>query len=48
MSATEQPAVLREVETVTGSDTRTLEMFGTGPKSGCEYKMTSVAFAKQS
>lgn len=44
---TKKPATLREVETITGSNTRTLEMFGKEPKSGKEYKMMSIEFTKQ-
>jgi hypothetical protein len=44
---TEKPAVLREVETITGADTKTLEMFGADPKSGKEYKMMRIELTKQ-
>ena len=42
-----KPAVLREVETVTGSKTKTLEMFGADPKSGKEFQMMRIEFTKQ-
>lgn len=45
---TKKPATMREVEKVTGPNTKTMEMFGTDPKSGKEYKMMSIAFTKQS
>jgi hypothetical protein len=38
---------MREIETVTGPNTKTLEMFATDPKSGKEYKMMRVELAKQ-
>ncbi len=43
---TKKPAVMRQVETVTGPDTKKLEMFGTEPKSGKESKMMSVELTK--
>lgn len=45
---TKKPCVLREVETVTGPDTKTLEMFSTDPKSGKEYRMMLIEFTKKS
>ena len=44
---TKKEAVMREVETRTGPNAKTLEMFAADPKSGKEYKMMSVEFAKQ-
>jgi hypothetical protein len=44
---TKKPAVMREIETTTGPNTKTLEMFTTDPKSGKEYKMMSVELTKQ-
>jgi hypothetical protein len=44
---TKKPAVMREVETITGPGTKTLEMHATDPKSGEEYKMMSVELTKQ-
>jgi hypothetical protein len=35
------------VETITGADTKTLEMFGADPKSGKEYKMMRIELTKQ-
>jgi hypothetical protein len=45
---TKKPAVLREVETITGPNTKTLEMFSTDPKTGKEYKMMSVELSRKS
>jgi hypothetical protein len=45
---TKKPTVLREVETITGPNTKTLETFGADPKTGKEYKMMSAAFTKKS
>jgi hypothetical protein len=42
-----KPAVMREVETVTGPNTKTLEMFGADPKSGQEYKMMSIQLTRK-
>jgi hypothetical protein len=39
---TKEPTVMREVETITGPNTKTLEMFATDPKSGKEFKMMRV------
>jgi hypothetical protein len=44
---TKKPAVLREVDTITGPKTKTLEMFGADPKSGKEYKMMSIELTKE-
>jgi hypothetical protein len=41
-SLTRKPTVLREVETITGPNTKTLETFGTDPKSGKEFKMMRI------
>jgi hypothetical protein len=41
------PAVMREVETISGRDARRLEMFGTDPKSGREYKMMEIEFRRK-
>ena len=38
---------MREVETITGPNTKTLEMFGTDPKSGKEFKMMSIELTKE-
>ncbi len=44
---TKKPAVLREVETVTGPNTKTLESFGQDPKSGKEFKMMSIQLTRK-
>jgi hypothetical protein len=44
---TQKPAVMREIETITGPTTKTLEMFGADPKSGKEYKMMSIELTKK-
>ena len=38
--------VMREVETITGPNTMTLEMFGPHPKTGQEFKMMEIAFTR--
>lgn len=43
---TKKPAALREVQKYTGENTMTMEMFGTDPKSGKEFKMMHVEFAR--
>ena len=45
---TKKPAVMREVETVTGPNSMTLEMFGPHPKTGKEFKMMEIAFTRSS
>ena len=44
---TKKPAQIRSVETVTGPNTKTLEMFATDPKSGNEYKMMRAELTKK-
>ena len=44
---TKKPAVMRQVETSTSADTKTLEMFSADPKSGKEYKMMSIEFTRK-
>ena len=44
---TKKPAVLREVETITGPGSKTIEMFGAEPKSGQEFKMMSIELTKK-
>jgi hypothetical protein len=44
---TKKPAVLRQVDTRTGANTKTIEMFGNDPKSGKEFKMMSIALTKK-
>ncbi len=38
---------MREIETMTGPDTKTLEAWGTDPKSGKEFKMMEIAFTRK-
>ena len=44
---TKKPAKIREVETTTGPNTKTIEMFGADPKSGKEYKMMVLELTKK-
>ena len=44
---TKKPAVMREVETLTGPNTKVFEMFGAEPKSGKEYKMMRIEWTKK-
>jgi hypothetical protein len=44
---TQKPATMRQVETLTGSKTKTLIMYNTDPKSGKEYKMMNVELTKK-
>lgn len=44
---TKKPTVMREVETITGADTKKLETFGPDPKTGKEYKMMEIAFTRK-
>lgn len=44
---TTRPTVLREIERITGPDSRTLEMFGTDPKSGKEWKMMEIKLTRK-
>ncbi len=44
---TKKPVTMREVETVLGPDSKTLEMFGADPKSGKEFKMMSIQLDRQ-
>lgn len=43
---TKKPTVMREIETFTGPNSKTFEMFGTDPKSGKEYKMMRIEFTR--
>jgi hypothetical protein len=45
---TKKPMTMREVETVTGPDSRTLEMFGTPPKVGKEFRMMRIELTRKS
>lgn len=42
-----KPTTMRDVETITGSNTKTLEMFGIDPKSGKEFKMMVLELVKK-
>jgi len=44
---TKKPAVMRQVETMTGAKTMTMEMFANDPKSGKEFKMLRIEFTKK-
>ncbi|MFM9995327.1 MAG: DUF1579 domain-containing protein [Phycisphaerales bacterium] len=44
---TKKPANMRHVETYTGADTMTLQIFAAEPHSGKEYKMMETAFTRQ-
>lgn len=43
---TKKPMTMREVDTVTGPNTKTLEMFGADPKNGQEFKMMKIELTK--
>jgi hypothetical protein len=44
---TKKAMVMREIERRTGKDAVTLEMFGTDPKSGKEFKMMEIAMTRK-
>lgn len=44
---TKKPTPLREVDTVTGPNGRTFEMYGLDPKSGQEYKMMRIEYTRE-
>jgi hypothetical protein len=44
---TKKPTVMREVDTTTGPNSKTLEMFGADPKSGKEYKMMRIELTRK-
>jgi hypothetical protein len=44
---TKKPVVMRQIEKVTGPNTKTLEMFGNDPKSGKEFKMMRIELTRQ-
>jgi hypothetical protein len=44
---TKKPTIMREIETITGPNTKTLVMHATDPKSGKEYKMMEVELTKE-
>lgn len=43
---TKKPVSMREIETITGPTTKTLDMFGIDPKSGKEFHMMRIDFTK--
>jgi hypothetical protein len=43
----QKPVNIRQVETNTSATEKSLEMFGTDPKSGKEFKMMSIEFTKK-
>jgi uncharacterized protein DUF1579 len=45
---TRKPTALREVQTTTGPDTQTFEMFTTDPASGREYKCMHIDYTRRS
>lgn len=44
---TKKPTTMREVETVTGANSKTIEMFTTDPKSGKEYRMMKSELTRE-
>jgi hypothetical protein len=44
---TKKPALMRQIETATGPNTKTLEVFGAEPKSGKEFKMMQIELTKK-
>ncbi len=42
-----KPVVMRQVETATGADTKTVELFAADPKTGKEYKMMRIESARK-
>jgi hypothetical protein len=42
-----KPITMREIETITGPNTKTVEMWCNDPKSGKEYKMMQIDFTKK-
>ncbi len=44
---TKRLMTLREVDTITGPNTKRLEMFGTSPKGGPEFKMMSIEMTRE-
>ena len=43
-----KPTVMREVETRTGPDTKTLTVYGSNPKTGEEFKMVFIEMKRVS
>jgi hypothetical protein len=44
---TKKPTTIREVDVLTGPDSRRLEMFGVEPKSGKEFKSMTIEFTRK-
>ena len=44
---TKKPAVMRHIETLTGPDSKTIEMHGPDPKTGKEYKMMAIELTRK-
>jgi len=44
---TNKPVVMRQIETITGPETKTLEMYSPDPKTGKEYKMMVIELTKK-
>lgn len=44
---TKKPCVMRDVETITGPDTKTMEMYGPDPTTGKEFKMLQIDLKRQ-
>lgn len=44
---TKKPSVMRDVETITGPDTKTMEMFGADPKTGKEFRLMRIELTKK-
>lgn len=44
---TKKPAAMKEVDTNTGPNSKTLEMFGADPKSGKQYKMMRIELTRK-
>ena len=43
---TSKPTALRHIETATGADSKTLEIFGTEPKSGKDFQMMKIEYTR--
>lgn len=41
-----KPTKMREIDRITGKDTRSMEMHGVDPKSGKEFKMMEISFTR--
>ena len=44
---TKKPAVMREIQKITGENAFTMEMYANEPKSGVEYKMMEIQFTRK-